>query len=236
MKYTYQVMGIKCASCITKIKTALRDFAESIEVTLNPSRIVLEGKDIPSLDKLNASLQNVGSYKLILLEDKPPGTTASTVKPRCWIRTYYPLLIIVGMISLTSLAGAESLHQWMIHFMAGFFLVFGAFKLIDLQGFRDAYATYDLLAKKWWRYGYVYPFLELILGFAFLFQFGLIPALWLSLVLMGFSSLGVAKAIFEKQKIRCACLGTAINLPMTTITLIEDMGMVLMSIFMLMSM
>jgi hypothetical protein len=120
-----------------------------------------------------------------------------------------------------------------LHLMAGFFLVFGSFKLFDLQGFRDAYATYDLLAKYWYWYGYIYPFLELGLGFAFLFQFGVTPALWFSLILMGFSSLGVIKSILRKQKIRCACLGTTLNLPMSTITLLEDLSMVMMALGML---
>lgn len=225
MKHIYEIRGVKCASCVTKIKNALQGFADSIEITLNPPRIVLEGKDSANLEKLNAAVESAGSYKLMPLKE------ASTA--RSWMRTYYPLMMIVGMISLSSLAGAENLHQWMIHFMAGFFLVFGGFKLIDPQGFRDAYATYDLLAKKWNGYGYIYPFLELMLGFAFLFQFALVPFFYFSLFLMGFSSLGVAKALFEKRKIRCACLGTALNLPMSTITFIEDLGMAVMAIFML---
>jgi copper chaperone CopZ len=234
VKYIYRVNGIKCSSCVTKIKNALKDFADSIEVSLNPPQIALERKDLADLEKLNAAVGKVGSYQLILLEEIPPAMTDSMIQHLSWLKTYYPLLMIIGMISLCSLAGVNTLHQWMIHFMAGFFLVFGAFKLIDLKGFRDAYATYDLLAKKWTLYGYIYPFLEIVLGLAFLFKFKLTLFLWLSLILMGFSSLGVAKALFEKKKIRCACLGTALKLPMTTVTLIEDLSMVVMAILMLM--
>lgn len=233
MKYIYQISGMKCASCITKIKKGLENFSESIEVTLNPPRIELEGKNSADLEKLNAAIQNIGNYKLTPLKEAPTTATNSLVRSQSWLRTYYPLLMIVGIISVSSLAGAGSLHEWMIHFMAGFFLVFGGFKLIDLRGFREAYATYDLLAKKWSAYGYLYPFLELTIGFCFLFQLMLIPVLWFSLLIMGFSSLGVTKAIFEKKKIRCACLGTALNLPMTSITLIEDLAMVVMALFML---
>ena len=112
-------------------------------------------------------------------------------------------------------------------------MYFHFLKLLDINGFKDAYSTYDLLAKKWNNYGLVYPFLELGLGLAFLFHFQLKLAFWFSIILMGFSSLGVINALSKKQKIRCACLGTALNLPMSTITLVEDLGMVAMSIIML---
>ncbi|KAF3362882.1 Uncharacterized protein PHSC3_000416 [Chlamydiales bacterium STE3] len=229
MKYIYQVNGMKCASCVTKIKEILKNFAESAEVTLNPPQVVLEGKTSVDLEKLNTAIKEAGNYELIFVDN--PSTIM--LEQRSWINTYYPLLIILGMITITSFAGANSFHDWMLHFMAGFFLIFGAFKLLDLQGFRDAYATYDLLANYWHGYGYIYPFLELGLGFSFLFQFGVTQALWFSLILMGFSSLGVGKAILKKQNIRCACLGTTLNLPMSTITLIEDLGMVVMTIAML---
>ena len=229
MKYTYQVQGMKCAACATKIKNALKGFAESVEVTLDPPKVVLEAKARVELKKLNAAIQKVGDYKLA-----PEDASLETKnEKRGWLNTYYPLLIIVGVIAVASFAGASTLHAWIRHFIAGIFLVFGSFKLLDLRGFRDAYATYDLLAKYWYAYGYIYPFLELGLGFAFLFQIGVSQALWFCLILMGFSSLGVAQAILGKQKIRCACLGTAFNLPMSTITLVEDLGMAFMAIVML---
>lgn len=79
----------------------------------------------------------------------------------------------------------------------------------------------------------MYPFLGLTLGLAFLFEVYLKQALWFSIILMAFSSLGVIKALSEKRKIHCACLGTVLNLPMSTITLVEDLGMVAMSAEML---
>lgn len=149
--------------------------------------------------------------------------------------TYYPLFMIIALIAISSFAGVESGYEWMLHFMAGFYLVFGAFKLIDLPGFANLYASYDLLAKRVKAYGYIYPFLEITLGFAFLFQVGIYQALWLSLILMGFGSLGVISALLEKRPIQCACLGSALKLPMSTITLIEDVGMGVMAVWMLYS-
>jgi copper chaperone CopZ len=229
MKQTYQISGMHCRSCVAKITTALEGKAEKVEVTLTPPRAVLDGASIPSTDALNTAVASTGNYTLTLLPDTEPA--AAEAQPG-WLKTYYPLLLIVGMITLTSLKGG-TLHDFMLNFMAGFFLVFGAFKLFDIRGFRDAYATYDLLATRWPNYGLIYPFLELALGFAFLFRFELTATYWASLMLMGFSSLGVINALRKKQKIRCACLGTMLNLPMSTITLVEDLGMVMMAVVMI---
>jgi hypothetical protein len=121
----------------------------------------------------------------------------------------------------------------MAQFMAGFFLVFSAFKLLDIRGFADAYATYDLLAKRWHGYGYIYPFLELGLGLLYLVPVASLFTHIATIILMGFSSIGVMKALAKKQAIRCACLGTVLNVPMSSITLIEDLAMVVMASAML---
>lgn len=228
---TYEVQGMTCGSCVQKVTSALEGLASSVQVTLNPPRATLGGDAIADIGTLNEAVGKAGPYKL-----KPVGDALVAAAPdseKSWVQTYYPLLLIAGSISLVSLKGAEGIHGWMLNFMAGFFIVFGFFKLLDIKGFRDAYATYDLLARRWNNYGLIYPFLELGLGFAFLFEFQLTAVLWISIVLMGFSSLGVIKALSEKRKIRCACLGTALNLPMSTITLVEDLGMVVMSVMML---
>lgn len=230
MLKSYHITGMHCGSCVRKITLELNKLVESVEVTLDPPRAVLQNDILPDLAILNLALIDVGKYVLTeeIIDQIPSGE-----EHKSWLSTYYPLLLIIGLISIASIAGATSWHEWMLHFMAGFFIVFSFFKLLDLQGFCDAYATYDLLAKHWRIYGFIYPFLELVLGLFFLFQFELRVALYASIVLMGFSSLGVIQALLEKRKIQCACLGTVLNLPMSTITLVEDLGMVIMSIMML---
>ena len=103
----------------------------------------------------------------------------------------------------------------------------------ELKGFADSYAMYDLLAKKIPAYGLVYPFLELALGVAFLTGFN--PALtnWATIIIMGFSSIGVIQSVLDKKKIQCACLGAVFNLPMSTVTIIEDLLMVAMATYMI---
>jgi hypothetical protein len=117
----------------------------------------------------------------------------------------------------------------MRYFMAGFFLVFSFFKLLDVAAFADAYAGYDLLARRWRPWGFIYPFVELALGVAYLAHFQPVLTNAVTLVVMGFSAIGVISAVLDKRSIRCACLGTVFQLPMSTVTIIEDVGMVLMA-------
>ena len=111
--------------------------------------------------------------------------------------------------------------------------MFGFFKLLDLPGFVRTYRTYDLLAKAVPGWGWVYPFVELALGAAYLL--GLMPVVTslVTLVVMFIGAAGVGIALANKQRIRCACLGTVLNLPMTTVTLVEDLGMAAMAAVML---
>jgi hypothetical protein len=114
----------------------------------------------------------------------------------------------------------------MNQFMAGFFFVFSAFKLLDIRGFADGYSTYDLLAKRWHTYGYIYPFLELALGILYLITWLPEATAGATIIIMGFSSLGVMNSLLKKQTFQCACLGTILKVPLSSITLIEDLTMV----------
>lgn len=163
-----------------------------------------------------------------------PSATEATVP---WLRQYQPFLSIIGLILLASVLSAVSAGaSWqlaMTNFMAGFFLVFAGFKFIDLPGFVQGYSTYDLLAKRLPAYGYVYASIELGLGLAYLTGFAPQLTNWVTLIVMGFSSLGVLQVMRERRKVMCACLGTAIKLPLTTVTLAEDLGMAAMALLML---
>ncbi len=137
-----------------------------------------------------------------------------------------PLIVVITLIGIASgISSGGDVNMFMLYGMIGFFLVFGGFKLIDLKGFADGYATYDLLAMRWRGYGYVYPFLEIALGFAMLA--GLHPnwLLWTGAALMIFSGVGVLIAMRKQTDIQCACLGTVLKVPLTSVSLIENFGM-----------
>jgi hypothetical protein len=153
------------------------------------------------------------------------------------ISDYIPLLIIISLILLvTAVLSLKdfnscllSLQNTMRYFMAGFFLVFSGFKLLDVKGFEEGYSTYDLLAKRVFSYGYLYPFLELGLGLAYVVGYMSVWVILLTFFLMTFSRVGGAIKILKKERFQCACLGTFLKIPLTKVTLIEDFGMVIMA-------
>ena len=221
----YKIEGMHCHACVAKIKSALEPLTAELEVSLQPPQAKFIPKEQVSLAMLNTALAAVGDYRLTpTAEGQAPA--GSIQQP---LRRYYPLILIFLYILGVSLL---SLHP-MNAFMAGFFLVFSGFKLLDLPGFATAYATYDLLAKRWRGYGFLYPFLELALGFAYLLHWQPSLTYIATIIIMGFSSFGVIHALTKKQKIQCACLGTVLNLPMTVVTLVEDLLMVIMAVIML---
>ena len=120
----------------------------------------------------------------------------------------------------------------MRHFMAGFFLVFSFFKFLNLSGFANSYAVYDLLAAKWKGWGYIYPFVELGLGILYLINVAPFETNFITIVVLGLSSIGVIKSNLDKRQIKCACLGDVFNLPMSTVTIVEDLTMVGMAVVM----
>jgi hypothetical protein len=121
----------------------------------------------------------------------------------------------------------------MRYFMGMFLLILATFKLLNIEDFVISYARYDFLANKFRIYGYIYPFLELLIGTLLIQNMFLLSTYIFLSVLMSFSSIGVIKSLFMDKTIMCACLGTVIKLPVSTITLVEDVGMTIMSIIMI---
>lgn len=113
--------------------------------------------------------------------------------------------------------------------MAGFFLVFSFFKFLNLKGFAESYVMYDVLAKRIPIWAYLYAFIEVSLGMAYLINFNPLVTNIFTFTVMSLSIIGVLQSVFNKRKIQCACLGAVFNLPMSTITIIEDALMIVMS-------
>lgn len=154
---------------------------------------------------------------------------------------FVPLFVIISLIIISvavtgvsdALQGHFAWQHLMQKFMAGFFLVFSGFKLLDLKGFVQGYSQYDLITQKWRGYGYMYPFIELSLGLLYLIGLnsGLLHIV--TAVLMTVSGIGVVRKLAKKEIFTCACLGTLLNVPLTKITVIENFGMAIMALLML---
>jgi len=146
-----------------------------------------------------------------------------------------PLIIILLIIIALTLSKAVissnfSISSLMLDFMAGFFLVFGGFKLIRISAFAEAYEMYDVIAKRSKIYAHIYPFIEIALGLAFLLRFEVIIAAWITLALMSINSVGAYNGIRDKKVLMCACLGAVFKLPMSFVSLGEDLLMLMMAI------
>jgi len=146
--------------------------------------------------------------------------------------TVISIIVVVITIIKQAICGFE-MSSAMYDFMGSYFIIFGTFKIINLKGFAEAYSTYDIIAKRFIFYAYMYPFLELLLGILYFFRIQLLAANYVTLFLMVISSIGVANELAQKKTIMCACLGVVFKIPMTYVTFAEDIIMALMALIML---
>lgn len=232
--------NLRCESCVTKIKPYFDGEPTihhwSVDTNAPDKPITVLGENVTS-DLVDKLLGKAG-YKVTreLITHEP----AIEATPSAEKQSYYPLLLILfyllGVVGLAEFTvGSFYWERAMRNFMAGFFLVFSFFKILNITAFADAYMTYDIIAKRFRPYGVVYPFIELALGVAYLTNFQPVLANLLTFVVMGVSSIGVIQSLIHKRKIQCACLGTVFNLPMSVVTLVEDALMVLMAALMLLT-
>ncbi|MDA9353848.1 heavy-metal-associated domain-containing protein [Flavobacteriaceae bacterium] len=231
---TYTINGMTCEGCVAKVTYLLEQHSNislaEIELKNNTATLTVE-KEI-AIDELRRLFEAHPKYTITFSnsnEDKQNKRIFTTYKPLLLI-----FLFIAATTAIVSIDnGKIDVMLWMQYFMAGFFIVFSFFKFLNLTGFAESYAMYDILAKRVKAYGLVYPFIELILGVAYLTGFEPTITYIATICIMGFSSIGVIQSVLDKKKIRCACLGAVFNLPMSMVTIIENLIMVLMALIML---
>ncbi len=238
MTHQYQLSGLTCGGCAATVKKALSQIADiqSVEINEPYNEATISMTKHVTTDTLKEALKSHPKYTIsdkMMAKTIPSVNTAFDERGKSWFETYKPLLLIFGYITLVSCFAGKDWMTMMRYFMGGFFLVFSFFKMLDLHGFADSYRMYDIVAKAVPSYGFIYPFIELWLGLAYLIDFQPFTTNITTLVVMSVSLIGVTQSVLNKQKIQCACLGTVFNLPMTTVTIIEDLLMVVMAATML---
>lgn len=154
------------------------------------------------------------------------------------LSAYTPLLVIILLTALAAAAKQSSAAtwQWMawMHDFMGFFLVvFSMVKFFDLKAFATGFAKYDLLAARSRFYALLYPFLELSLGLAYFAQWQLQSTYLATTILLGFGTLGVVNAMRKGERVNCACMGGILSVPVSTVTLAENLSMSGMALVML---
>ncbi len=229
MTHTYKLTGMTCGSCEAKVKSALLSIDNIADVTVskeNETATIVMNKHV-ALSELQSVLDSKYTITTHVQSENEEHKAS-------WFFTYKPILLIFFNISIVTFI--SQIHELKIdymlamrHFMAGFFLVFSFFKLLNLKGFAESYTMYDVIAKKIPFWGYCYGFLELILGIAYLVDFYPLVTNSITFIVMSISIIGVLQSVLNKKKIQCACLGAIFNLPMSTVTIIEDALMIVMS-------
>lgn len=156
--------------------------------------------------------------------------------------TYQPVIALFGVAALLAVA-----VTWLVRdtlfvgqtvgwFIAIAMVLLGLQKLQDIEKFATMFLNYDLLAQRWVRYGYAYPFVETGAG---LFMLAGVWT-WLSapaaLIVAGIGAISVFKAVYiDKRELKCACVGDS-RVPLGFVSLTENLMMVGMAIYMLASM
>ncbi len=233
MKHTYRVLGMTCASCVEKVKKALLavEGVSSAEVELKTGMVQVSMSHHIGVKALQKALRPLKKYSL---EEIEQGNLEDRSVSKKTLSTYWPLILVVLYIIgatayLSYIQDSYEWTVWMPNFMGLFFLAFGFFKLLDVPGFAASYLSYDIPTKEWPIWGYIYPFVEVALGLSFLLRF---EPLWTNVatvLIMGVSIIGVIQSVLQKRAIKCACLGTGFNLPMSTVTIMEDGLMIAMA-------
>ncbi len=154
--------------------------------------------------------------------------------------TYQPVIALFAVAALMAVAvtwvslGTMITGQTIEWFISISMVLLGLQKLKDLEGFATMFLNYDLLAQRWVRYGYFYPFAET--GAGLLMMAGVLT--WVSapvaLFVAGIGAVSVFKAVYiDKRELKCACVGGNSNVPLGFVSLTENLMMVGMAIWML---
>ena len=235
MTHTYNISGMTCSGCVAKVKNELLKLGDVAEAEIQlptPQAKITMQKHIP-VAALQKALDKAGDFIITAADGEMHGTINEDNKSTV-LRTYKPVILIGAYITgitvlLQIITGNFNWENWMTNFMAGFFLTFSFFKFLNLKGFAESYSTYDIIARKWMGWGFVYAFIELGLGVAYLLHFNPLVTNTITFLVMSISLTGVLQSLLHKRKIQCACLGVVFDLPMSTITVIEDALMIIMS-------
>jgi cation transport ATPase len=242
MIHTYKVTGMTCSGCKASVeeKLATHQHIKTVFVDLENAEATLEMSSHLPLSEL----QDVLTAKYQISEKTEPNiynspetvNNSKSDSDKRELKQLFPLFLIFGYIVGASIllnVNPWNTESFMLDFMGLFYIVFSFFKFLDLKSFPQSFRMYDPLAKAIPDYAWIYPFVELTLGIFFLMRFQITLSLIVTVIILGITTVGVTKVLFSKQTVQCACLGTALKLPMTKATFIENSIMIVMAVLML---
>ena len=171
MKSTLKISGMTCEGCKSSVEDKLGslDGVDNVQVDLARGQAVIYSKNPVSFSLIKETLPP--KYSLINEEDINLDTHGEITIKVSKIKQLKPLFIILGYIFIASIL--LNYKNWnssnaMLDFMGLFYIIFSFFKILDIKGFSMSFRMYDPLAKQTHIYGYIYPFIEVLLGMMFL--------------------------------------------------------------------
>ncbi len=153
--------------------------------------------------------------------------------------TYKPIIAIFATTFLMALSTAWAIGEINTTRIVELFIaismcVLAVQKLRDLEAFSMQFLSYDLLAQKWVKYSYVYPFVEMLAGVAMISGFLTIVSAPAALFIGIVGAISVYKAVYiDKRELKCACVGGDSNVPLGFVSLTENIMMIGMALWML---
>ena len=227
-----------CESCVSKVQQALKSIegVNDVSVSLSAQTANVAGEG--EVETMLEAVSKIGYKASVINKVKAPNLNTNEEVPVSDLQKLFPLFLIFLYISISSVGMNFPIlekNEVMLDFMGLFYIVFSFFKFLDYKNFPRSFAMYDPIAMRVPFYGWVYPFIETMLGILIIFRIELFITIIITIVMLGVTSIGVTKVLLQKRSVQCACLGTALKLPMTKATFIENSIMIIMAITLLLS-
>ena len=236
MQAVYKVEGMTCQGCADNIQNGLNNqsFINKANVSLQESKLTIDSDSTLDINSLNSIVSTLGNYKI------RPNTTNILSEIVNYFTSKKPIVIALSIVILSSLAMQISdetfnLNKWFMSYMGIFFIIFSFLKLLNISGFSMTFKKYDLISKIIPPYATSYPFIELSLGIIFLTQTQsiLIYANAFTLIFMVSQTIGIIRSLSKSEQIQCACMGSAVDVPLSSLTVVENITMIAMATYMI---
>ena len=236
MQAVYKVEGMTCQGCADNIQNGLNNqsFINKANVSLQESKLTIDSDSTLDINSLNSIVSTLGNYKI------RPNTTNILSEIVNYFTSKKPIVIALSIVILSSLAmqisdETFSLNKWFMSYMGIFFIIFSFLKLLNVSGFSMTFKKYDLISKIIPPYATSYPFIELSLGIIFLTQTQsiLIYANAFTIIFMVSQTIGIIRSLSKSEQIQCACMGSAVDVPLSSLTVVENITMIAMATYMI---
>ena len=143
------------------------------------------------------------------------------------------LIFLLYIFFISFFIYTKTKESFMLIFMGLFFILFSFFKIIHLKEFKASFSKYDLIAKNISFYGFVYPFIEVVLGCLFLLNYQIKILCILTILILTSTTIGIFLKLRRGTILECACLGVVFKIPLSNITIFENLVMIAMSVILL---